>query len=208
MAIMGHSLCARNPPTRSDKRKNIGAIGEIVSDIYSRQTGKARHMLPCGSVEETRPGQRTMGVRFRRASKKHHGRRLPSGREDNESSSKATRKPDITFTTAINGQRQARPTGGRLETNSPQGADTVKSSNDRSGNRETRPMGSIFKRKSRQRANPSESCSVAKPDSRAYGSGGRKTPEKRENRRTAVEFEKRNNAPLRRTRGRETRGQR
>jgi len=103
---MGHSLCTRNPPTRSDKRKNIGATGEIVSGIYSRQTGKARHMLPCGSVKETRSGQRTMGVRFRRASKKHHGRRLPSGREDNESSSEATRKPDITFTTAVADSRQ------------------------------------------------------------------------------------------------------
>jgi hypothetical protein len=103
---MGHSLCTRNPPTRSDKRKNIGATGEIVSGIYSRQTGKARHILPCGSVEETKSGQRTMGVRFRRASKKHHGRRLPSGREDNESSSEATRKPEITFTTAVADSRQ------------------------------------------------------------------------------------------------------
>jgi len=49
-----------------------------------KQTGKARHMLPRGPFTETRTGQRTTGVRFRRASERQHGRRLPSGRESEE----------------------------------------------------------------------------------------------------------------------------
>jgi hypothetical protein len=41
-------------------------------------------------------GQLIMGVRLRKAPFGNRGRRLPSGREDNESSSEATRKPDLT----------------------------------------------------------------------------------------------------------------